>query len=86
LAGVGLDVLEEEGLMSDELSLIFQKHPNPEELRTVLANQYLIDHPRVIITPHIGFDTQEAIERIFTTTVENILAFINRKPMNIVSK
>lgn len=86
LAGAGLDVLEEEGLMSDELSLIFQKHPNPEELKIVLANQYLIDHPRVIITPHIGFNTQEAIGRIFATTVENILAFINREPMNIVSK
>lgn len=84
LAGAGLDVLEEEEFMGDEINLIFEEHPSPEELRNVLANQYLIDHPQVIITPHIAFDTKEAIERIFATTVENIKNFKQKNPSNIV--
>ena len=72
LAGAGLDVLEEEGDMQDEMRLLSGAHPKEEELKVVLENHYLIDHPRVIITPHIAFDTREAIERILDTTVENI--------------
>ena len=74
LAGAGLDVLEEEGDMQDEMHLLSGPHPKEEELKVVLENHYLIDHPRVIITPHIAFDTREAIERILDTTVENIRA------------
>src|SRR3989344_327388 len=74
LAGAGLDVLEEEGDMQDEMRLLSGAHPKEEELKVVLENHYLIDHPRVIITPHIAFDTREAIERILDTTVENIRA------------
>jgi D-lactate dehydrogenase len=59
LAGAGLDVLEEEGDMQDEMHLLSGAHPREEELKVVLENHYLIDHPRVIITPHIAFDTRE---------------------------
>lgn len=86
LAGAGLDVLEEEGEMVDETELLFSPHPNAEKLHSVLANHYFIDHPRVIVTPHNAFNTQEAIERILQTTAENILAFKNGTLQNIVSK
>src|SRR3989338_2758464 len=72
LAGAGLDVLEEEGDMQDEMKLLSGPHPKEEELKVVLQNHYLINHPRVIVTPHIAFDTTEAIRRILDTTVENI--------------
>lgn len=85
LAGAGLDVLEEEGHMSDEVELLFENHSNPEELKVVLANQYLIDHPQVIITPHNAFNTKEAIERIHLTTIENIQSFKKGNPINLVS-
>ena len=75
VAGAGLDVLEEEGEMKDELLLLSSPHPKEEELRTVLENHYLMDHPRVIVTPHIAFDTTEAIQRILDTSIENIVAF-----------
>ncbi|MBU4480226.1 hydroxyacid dehydrogenase [Patescibacteria group bacterium] len=86
LAGAGLDVLEEEEFMGEETGLIFDEHPNPEELKNVLANQYLIDHPQVIITPHNAFNTKEAVERIFATTVENIQSFGKGNPVNLVDK
>jgi len=84
LAGAGLDVLEEENFMLDELSLLNDPHPNADSLKTILENHYLIDHPRVIITPHNAFNTQEAIERIVNTSIENFKGFIDNNIVNIV--
>ncbi len=84
IAGAGLDVLEEEGDMDHEEKFLLNGHPSLEELKTLLANHYLIDHPRVIITPHIAFNTDEALKRILETTVENIKAFENGSPIHLV--
>jgi len=85
LAGAGLDVFEEEGyFINDDTSLLLAEHPEAERLKTILENQYLIDHPNVIMTPHNAFQTQEALERILQTTTENITAFANGAPANLV--
>ncbi|MEK7538888.1 MAG: NAD(P)-dependent oxidoreductase [Patescibacteria group bacterium] len=84
LAGVGLDVLEEEAFVEDETRLLFSPHPSEASLKTTLANHYLIEHPRAIIAPHNAFNTDEAIRRILDTTVENIKAFALGEPKNIV--
>jgi len=84
LAGAGLDVLEEEDFMLDETALLHTEAPTAEKLRNVLANQYLIDHPRVIVTPHNAFNTKEALERILATTIENIEACVSGVPKNVV--
>ncbi|MBU1519108.1 hydroxyacid dehydrogenase, partial [Patescibacteria group bacterium] len=86
LAGAGLDVVEEEGSMGGDVEILIDEHPNPEALQTLLANQYLIDHPRVIIVPHNAFNTQEAIERILNTTIENIKNATEDTPINVVNK
>jgi len=85
IAGAGLDVLEEEGDMNDELALLTNPHPKEAELKVVLENHYLINHPRVIVTPHVAFNTTEAVERIVDTTIENIKNFSSGSPTNIVS-
>ena len=85
LAGAALDVLEEEGELDDEMSLLTAPHPNAESLKTTLENHYLIEHPRVIVTPHLAFNTTEAIERILDTTIENIQPFTSGSPTNTVS-
>ncbi|MCL4367396.1 hydroxyacid dehydrogenase [Patescibacteria group bacterium] len=82
LSGAGLDVLEEEGGMKDQEDYLLTEHPKKEELRTMLENQYLIDHENVIITPHNAFNTQEAVKRILDTTIENIISFSKGKPSN----
>jgi len=38
----------------------------------------------VVFTPHIAFYSQEALERILETTVQNIVAFLSGKPQNTV--
>ena len=82
ISAAGLDVLEEEGDMADETNLLDNPHPKLEELKNVLANHYLINHPRVIVTPHIAFNTKEAVKRILDTTMENIKSFANGEIKN----
>ena len=64
VAGAALDVLEgEEGIRDGIL----------DEFHDV--NQALMRHPRVLVTPHLAFNTREAKQRIRQTTVEIIRAF-----------
>lgn len=84
IAGAGLDVLEEEGELTDEAAFLTAPHPHEEELRVALSNHYLINHPQVIVTPHLAFNTTEAVERILNATIENIQHFSEGRPSNVV--
>ena len=85
IAGAALDVLEEEGDLADEAILLTAPHPREGELKIALENHYLIEHPLVIVTPHLAFNTTEAVERILDTTIENIQSFRAGSPTNVVS-
>lgn len=39
-----------------------------------------------IITPHLAWATQEARSRLLKTAIENIQAYIDQRPMNVVNK
>jgi D-lactate dehydrogenase len=84
LGGAALDVLEEEGELAEEDLLLSSDHPNEALLRTTLANHWLLKHPRVLVTPHIAFNTEEAVRRIVDTTLENIRGLASGKPQNVV--
>lgn len=83
VAGAGLDVLEGEEMFIEEEKL-FDPHTSPETLSTVLKNHLLLNREDVVITPHIGFDSREAVQRIRETTADNITAFLAGNPQNIV--
>lgn len=83
LAGAGLDVLEEEGDIKDELTFLTKKNPREKELKIILENHLLMGLPNVLITPHNAFNSQEALERILETTIANIKSFIDGKPQNL---
>ena len=76
LAGAGLDVLEEEGLMKDEhYSLTYEK-VKPAAVKTILLGHILLEMPNVIITPHNAFNSKEALLEISETTLKNIQQLI----------
>src|SRR3989344_1740116 len=85
VAGAALDVLEEEGELNDEVALLTAQHPNEGAIKIALENHYLIQHPRVIVTPHCAFNTTEAVKRILDTTIENIKGFSSGSPTNTVA-
>jgi D-lactate dehydrogenase len=83
LSGAGLDVLEEEEAIREERELL-SKHFDEGKLRSVIRNHILLKRDDVIITPHIAFNSRGAVERILTTTIENITAFHEGKALNRV--
>ncbi len=86
IAGAALDVLEEEGETKDELQLLTSGHPRADELAEMLRNHILMKMPNVHITPHIAFNSAEAMQRILHTTILNINSFIEGQPTNLVTQ
>ncbi len=84
LAGAAVDVLEEEGELQEELTFLAKGHPKEGELQTLLRNHILMKMPNVLITPHMAFDSTEALGRILDTTFTNVKGFISGAPVNIV--
>lgn len=69
IAGAGLDVFENEPI---------NKAPSKEIIN-------LARMPNVITTPHIGFNTKQAAERLGDELIENIIACVKGKPKNIAN-
>lgn len=83
LAGAGLDALEGEEFMEHEDELLHQTGAE-EKLKLLVRNNILQRRPDVVITPHIAFNSEEALRRILDTTVENVRAFLAGEPRNLV--
>ncbi len=84
LAGVGLDVLEGEKELGEEIEILTSSYKKEVDFKTLVLNHILVNHPKVIITPHNAFNTKEALERIVFTTIENINSFLANQPKNLV--
>jgi D-lactate dehydrogenase len=82
-AGAGLDVFESEALIKEEKQILSNQY-NIEELRNVVRSLALLKRENVVVTPHIAFNSTEALERILLTTIQNIQAFEAGKPTNVV--
>ena len=85
IAGAGLDVLEEENIIKDETAFIMSKDKSHHNLCTIVADHALMKMPNVIITPHNAYNTVEALDRILDITTQNIIAWIQGKPINTVN-
>ena len=45
----------------------------------------LINHPRVIATPHIGFVTEDELDRQFSDIYDQVNAFAEGRPINVIN-
>lgn len=77
-SGAGLDVFEGEELLKEENQMLTKNVPL-ENVEALLKRNLLIRRENIILTPHMAFDSQEAVERILDTTVENINSFFENK-------
>ncbi len=53
-------------------------------MMSLVKNHILLSKDNVIFTPHIAFYSEEAVERIMEVSVENVRAFIQGQPQNVV--
>ncbi|MCW3837295.1 hydroxyacid dehydrogenase [Sphingomonas canadensis] len=84
LRAAGLDVLPQEPLMRDEAEIFRAAAPDAASVRELLANHILMSMPNVLVTPHVAYNTVEARRRIVETSIANIVAFAEGKPINLV--
>jgi D-lactate dehydrogenase len=84
VAAAGLDVLPDEPTIREEAQVLHRIFREKHDLETLLADHLLLRMRNVIITPHSAFNTKEAIQRILDATVENLVAFLEGEPINLV--
>lgn len=80
IKGAALDVVECEELFINNNDN-FDDEINSSCLKKTLINHVLLNLQNVIITPHIAYDTADAIARILELTVLNISEFLKNKPV-----
>lgn len=86
IGAAGLDVLPQEPVLREEAQ-IFRTESGPEgyDFKALVANHVLLRFPNVIVTPHNGYNTDDAVSRIIETTLGNIEAFARGDRRNAVS-
>jgi D-lactate dehydrogenase len=85
VGAAGLDVLPDEPLIRDEAQIFRGWRPDEASLRNLLAHHALLRLPNVIVTPHVAYNTGDAVRRILAATLENIRAFARGEPQNVVT-
>jgi D-lactate dehydrogenase len=101
IGGAGLDVLEEERVMRQPASTVMTEqilqhlhsdseqvptHRNLHDLDRIMQSHALLARPNVVFTPHVAFNSAEAVEKIVLETVRNIRAFLDGAPVNVVTR
>jgi D-lactate dehydrogenase len=62
-----------------------QRPEGRREVQNLMQNQRVLAHKNVVFTPHVAFNSVEAVERINKLTVETIRAFLAGQPINLVA-
>lgn len=84
VGGAALDVLENEDfIIHDDIILKSQDIPKEFAMNTIV-NARLMQLKNVLITPHIAFNSIDAVHRILNTTLDNINAFCRGRVKNSV--
>lgn len=86
LSGCGLDVIEGEELVREEKELLYEKKMNVEKMSELVKDHILLSRDEVVYTPHIAFYSEEALERILATTIENMNCYLKGSCQNAVLK
>ena len=83
LAAAGLDTIEGEEFLQREEELL-RASDVEEQLHLLVSNHLLQRRPNVVLTPHMAFNSQEALKRILDTTIANVRAFLAGHPQNTI--
>jgi len=84
ISAAGIDVLEEECFVKEERQLLTDQFFKECDIKAQLLNHVLVTKDNVLVTPHNAFNSNEALQRILDVTTENVLSFLQEKPVNII--
>lgn len=85
IAGAGLDVLEGEPVLEKDNEIELFRSGKKQITEFVTEHDILTKMQNVIVSPHNAFNTHEALQFIRYTTVQNIIAFLEGKPTNVIT-
>ncbi len=85
IAGAGLDAFEGEELLKDEAQLL-HKPLSERQIRQLTFCYTLLRHETVIMTPHSAFLTRESVDRLVSTSLAVIRAFLTGRPQLLVAE
>ncbi len=85
IKAIAMDVFEGEKLERMEMDIMLRSSHDLDELKKGLAHQILRHNENIIVTPHIAYDTEEAIYRILNTTVDIIISYYNNTLDSVMS-
>ncbi|HSV31847.1 MAG TPA: hydroxyacid dehydrogenase [Atribacteraceae bacterium] len=83
LRGAGLDVLEGEEFIREDRELLADKKSGAKK-SWPFGDVSLLRREDLVLTPHIAFFSNEALQRILDTTLTNIEAFLEGIPKNTI--
>ncbi|MFC1685526.1 NAD(P)-dependent oxidoreductase [Nanoarchaeota archaeon] len=83
ISEIGVDVLETEELLFGNRQSLFDLKKS-KMFNELIKDYNLMHRPNVLFTPHMAFYSEEALVRIIKTTIQNIHAFLAKKPINLV--
>ena len=66
------------GRLAAFASDVFAPEPPPPE-------EPLLHHPKVLVSPHVAWGTDDAIQRLLDLSIANVEAFVAGLPVNVVS-
>lgn len=84
IAGAALDTFEGEEIWFEE-DFIKRDDLSAAAFKEALESFSIMRSEAAILTPHNAFNTQEALERILLTTVDNFNAYVKGQPQNEVT-
>lgn len=85
VAGFGADVIEDEKHFKKEGVLLSMGGITEEEKLVLSLNHELMGMSNVVITPHVAFYTNEAVDLILKTSIDNVKGFISNNLINLVN-
>jgi len=68
----------DEGVIAGAAIDVFEQEPTPPK-------NWLVQHPRVLATPHVGYCTQETFAVFYTQMLEAFKAFYTGSPIRVIA-
>lgn len=72
-----IEALESGSPAAAGIDVFLQEPPPPDDP--------LLHHPKILVSPHVAWATEDALQRLLDLSIANVEAFVAGRPINVVS-